>query len=407
LIGVVLFLAILLEYEMMTSKSVASNVTAAIDVTTPAVFSRVVCSRSSRKLRTLPKGLEILKQGQIRVLVTGAAGFIGSHVAKALLQEGINGEIPEVVGLDDLSGGYVDNLPCGIYAVQDDLTTTERLTAIFEAAGPFRYVFHLAAYAAEGLSHYIRIFNYHNNLIASVRLLNEVVRRNQTARFVFASSIAVYGAAQVPFHEDDPPHPEDPYGIAKLAFEMDLEASRRMFGQEYAILRPHNVYGPGQNIFDKYRNVVGIFMEHAVRRAPLPIFGDGAQTRAFSYVTDVARAFVLAATTPGACGKAINVGSDHVVSIAELARLVSQVMGVPHHTLPLQQREEVVHAVANHSKQTEVFGAGEELQLQEGLQNTAKWVDEEFSRRQQAKPSTIMQIEVPHNMPPSWVQTEL
>ena len=91
----------------------------------------------------------------------------------------------------------------------------------------------------QGLSHFIRVYNYQNNLLSSTRLLNEVVRRNATARFVFASSIAVYGAAQIPFSEEMHPRPEDPYGIAKLAFEMDLAAAHRMFGQDFAVLRPH------------------------------------------------------------------------------------------------------------------------------------------------------------------------
>ena len=160
------------------------------------------------------------------MLVTGAAGFIGSHVARQLLESGIEGRNFEVVGLDDLSGGYLDNLPCGILFVKDDLSHAGRLSAIFESSGSYEYVFHLAAYAAEGLSHFIRLYNYQNNLLSSTRLLNEVVRRKATKRFVFASSIAVYGSAQVPFHEDDYPRPEDPYGISKLAFEMDLEASR-------------------------------------------------------------------------------------------------------------------------------------------------------------------------------------
>jgi len=361
--------------------------------------------------------------------VTGAAGFIGSHVAQQIMDKGVGGESVEVLGLDDLSGGYIANLPCGILFVEDDLSQTARLADIFAAAGPFKYVYHLAAYAAEvsaaanpnptvprssrciwalslqGLSHFIRVYNYENNLLSSARLLNEVVRRNATARFVFASSIAVYGTAQIPFTEEMHPSPEDPYGIAKLAFEMDLEASRRMFGQDYAVLRPHNVYGKHQNIFDKYRNVVGIFMEHAMRGAPMPIFGDGSQTRAFSHVTDVARAFVLAATLPAASGKAVNVGSDQALSVGELARIVSRVMKVAHKITQLEKRDEVLHAVAHHALQREVFGNGDSVGLEEGLQEMAEWVRKHaYGSKEEDRPSFPWgKIEVGYNMPPSWV----
>ncbi|HOQ61874.1 MAG TPA: NAD-dependent epimerase/dehydratase family protein, partial [Vicinamibacterales bacterium] len=193
----------------------------------------------------------------MNVLVTGGAGFIGSHVAERLVARG-----RRVVVLDDLSGGFAENVPAGAELVRGSITDATLVDRLFEA-NRFEHVFHLAAYAAEGLSHFIRRFNYTNNLTGSVTLVNAAVNHG-TRCFVFTSSIAVYGASpELPMTEATPPHPEDSYGIAKLAVEQDLAAARAMFGLDFVVFRPHNVYGERQNIGDRYRNVVGIFMNQA------------------------------------------------------------------------------------------------------------------------------------------------
>src|SRR4051794_40751591 len=137
-----------------------------------------------------------------RVLVTGAAGFIGSHVADWCLRDGL-----EVVATDDLSGGYQENVPAEAEWVEGDLRDPAFVSSLWSKGG-FDVVYHLAAYAAEGLSHFIRRYNYETNLIASMNLLNESVNRD-TGTFVFTSSIAVYGAGQLPMTEDLAPRPED------------------------------------------------------------------------------------------------------------------------------------------------------------------------------------------------------
>jgi UDP-glucose 4-epimerase len=169
-----------------------------------------------------------------RALVTGAAGFMGSHVAGACLALGM-----EVVATDDLSGGFRENIPADAEWVQGDLRDKDFAAALWRD-GRFDYVCHLAAYAAEGLSHFIRAYNYRTNLEASVNLINEAVRHD-AERFVFTSSIAVYGAGQVPMTEAMQPRPEDPYGISKYAVELDLAAAHEMFGLQYSVFRPHNV----------------------------------------------------------------------------------------------------------------------------------------------------------------------
>jgi len=204
----------------------------------------------------------------ITCLVAGGAGFIGSHVAEGLLQLG-----SEVVVLDDLSGGHVDNVPPGAVLEVASILDHARIKLLFEQYR-FDYVFHLAAYAAEGLSHFIKHFNYQNNLIGSVNLINASVNY-EVKCFVFTSSIAVYGSAQLPMTESMIPQPEDSYGIAKYAVEMELRVTHHMFGLDYIVFRPHNVYGERQNIGDKYRNVIGIFMNQIMQGQPMTIFGDG------------------------------------------------------------------------------------------------------------------------------------
>jgi UDP-glucose 4-epimerase len=326
-------------------------------------------------------------------LVTGAAGFIGAHLVRTLLERGR----VRVVALDDLSGGYRDNVPDGVEFVAGSVTDHTMLFQLFDRYR-FRYVYHLAAYAAEGLSHFIRRFNYTNNLIGSVNLINEAVR-HEVDCFVFTSSIAVYGAVEPPMREDQQPRPEDPYGIAKLAVEHDLAAARRMFGLPYVIFRPHNVYGEYQNLSDPYRNVIGIFMNQVMRGEPMTIFGDGTQRRAFSYVGDIVPAIAEAPWVPGARDQVFNLGADESYSVNDLAFRVSRAMGQPDH--PIEQlpgRNEVRIAYSDHSKFERVFGASPQTPLDEGLSLMARWALEAGSR----EGKRFKGVEVIRNLPPRW-----
>jgi UDP-glucose 4-epimerase len=325
------------------------------------------------------------------VLVTGAAGFIGSHVAEALAANG-----REVVGLDDLSGGFSANVPPGIVFHQGSVTDEPLLTRIFRDHR-IDYVYHLAAYAAEGLSHFIRRFNYTNNVIGSVNLINEAVKA-EVKCFVFTSSIAVYGAGQGAMREDLAPVPEDPYGIAKYAVELDLRAARRMFGLDSIVFRPHNVYGERQNLGDRYRNVIGIFMNQLLQGQPMTIFGDGNQTRAFSYIGDVAPVMARAIDLPAAYNEVFNIGAGQATSVNELARLVAAAMGVPAAITHLEARHEAVHALADHTKVERMLGCRAEWRLTDGLQRMAEWA----KQMGPCRPSSRQDIEVIKNLPPSW-----
>jgi UDP-glucose 4-epimerase len=327
------------------------------------------------------------------ILVTGGAGFIGSHVARCLLQMG-----HAVVVLDDLSGGYEDNVPDGATLIVGGITDESLLKKVFSEYR-FEYVYHLAAYAAEGLSHFIRAFNYTNNLIGSVHLINQSIIHDVKC-FLFTSSIAVYGSNQLPMHEDLIPQPEDPYGVAKLAIEQDLKAAREMFGLDYVIFRPHNVYGENQNIGDRYRNVVGIFMNAIMHGQPMTIFGDGRQTRAFSYIGDVAPTIAQGAFCRGAYGQIFNIGADTPLGLNDLATAVANAMGVAPRVTYLPARKEVLHAYASHDKVHELFGRAPSTSLDEGLRRMASWVRKVGGR----KSRFFERIEVDKNLPAHWRQ---
>lgn len=326
-------------------------------------------------------------------LVTGGAGFIGSHVADHLLAMG-----HRVVVLDDLSGGYRDNVPAGADFVEGSILDHELLGALFAEHG-FDYVYHLAAYAAEGLSHFIRRFNYSNNLVGSVNLINESVK-HEVRRFVFTSSIAVYGAGQTPLTEAMTPVPEDPYGVSKLAVEQDLRCAHEMFGLDYTVFRPHNVYGERQNVADRYRNVVGIFMNQILRGEPMTIFGDGGQQRAFTHVDDVAPLIARCVDVPASANEVFNVGADVPFTVNELARVIADAMGAPCRVRHLDPRNEVKVAFSDHSKCERVFGPVRKTTLEAGIRKMAGWV-----QRHGARESCIFKdIEVEKHLPRSWAE---
>jgi UDP-glucose 4-epimerase len=325
------------------------------------------------------------------VLVTGAAGFIGSHVAECCLRNGMT-----VVAVDDLSGGFVENIPRGASFVQGSVTDAEFVSRLF-ANNRFRYVYHLAAYAAEGLSHFIRRFNYQSNLIGSINLINESVKKDIEC-FVFTSSIAVYGANQTPMTEELPPQPEDPYGISKYAVELDLAAARRLFGLHYIIFRPHNVYGERQNIADRYRNVIGIFMNQVMQGQPMSIFGDGTQTRAFSHVDDVAPIIAQSPLMSSAYDHVFNIGADQPYSVLNLANVVADVFGIMPNIIHHPAREEVLHAFSSHEKVAKVFGSKGMVRLRDGIERMARWA----KARGPTQPVVFTDIEVRKALPSSW-----
>ena len=301
-----------------------------------------------------------------------------------------------VVVLDDLSGGFCENVNPEAVFVHGSVTDVASVSQLFQE-WHFDYVFHLAAYAAEGLSHFIRRYNYENNLIGSANLINASVNHDVKC-FVYTSSIAVYGRNQLPMTEDLIPQPEDPYGIAKYAVELDLRAAHQLFGLSSIVFRPHNVYGERQNIGDRYRNVVGIFMNRILQGKPLPIFGDGRQTRAFSYIGDVAPVIAESVDHLGAYNQVFNIGADQPYSVNELARTICLAMGVEFRPQYMAGRNEVQHAYSSHEKVLRAMGYRPHCSLEAGVTRMADWVKQVGARQSRS----FGQLDIEKNLPPSW-----
>lgn len=333
----------------------------------------------------------------MKAIVTGAAGFIGSHVAAYLLENG-----HEVLIIDDLSGGSKENIPDGAKFVK--ISINDDLHSLFIDFKP-DLVYHLAAYAAEGLSHHIPMYNYQNNVIGTVNVLNAASKAG-AKHFVFTSSIAAYGHPHGDkiFDEATACLPCDPYGTAKLACEHHIKSFVDYFGtMNYTIFRPHNVFGPNQNIADPYRNVVGIFMAKAIQGLPMPIFGDGSQTRSFSYINVVAESIAMAPFITAARNETFNVGGDDPMSVKELAENISAIFKVPVNIDWLAERKEVAHAHCSHNKARSVFAEIYEkaISITAGLQLMANSVMDKPIPPITECPA---QIEFFEQLPPSWLQ---
>jgi UDP-glucose 4-epimerase len=325
------------------------------------------------------------------VLVTGGAGFIGSHVVDSLLELGY-----KVIAFDDLSGGFEDNVNPKAEFVKGSVVDHELIDKIFNE-NKIDYVFHLAAYAAEILSPHIRRFNYEVNLIGSMNLINAAVN-HKVKCFVFTSSIGAYGNQEPPFDEDTIPKPADPYGTSKYAVEIDLKNAKDLFGLNYIIFRPHNVYGERQNLGDKYRNVLGIFMNQIMQDQPLTIFGDGEQTRAFSYIGDMAEVMAKSIQVEEAYNEIFNIGADKAYSVNELAKEIMKAMGKEVKMNYLEVRHEVKHAYCSHDKIKKVFGEGKNTSLSEGIKKMAEWAKKAGIR--ESKP--FDNIEIKDQLPDGW-----
>ena len=312
------------------------------------------------------------------VLITGNAGLIGSKFADWILE---NKPEYEVVGIDNLFGGYIENVDPRVVFYRRELSL-DKLTDIFDKH-EFEYVFHFAAYAAEGLSPFMRMFNDKNNMLSTDNIINECIGHD-VKRLIYTSSMSVYGWGENPgkqFDENDIPAPIDPYAVSKYACEMNIKIAGDQHGLDWCIIRPHNVYGEKQNIWDKYRNVLGIWMYQMLNDKPMLIYGDGEQTRAFSYIDDCLPSLWNAAVYESASKEIINVGGVHGYSINEAAELLCKITGydkVEHK----EARHEVKHAVPNPSKSIALLGYKQITSLEEGLKKMWEWAKTQPNRPQ-------------------------
>ena len=309
-----------------------------------------------------------------KVLITGVAGLLGSRLADWIIE---NKPEYDVIGIDDLSGGFEENINPKVNFWQMNLAD-HPIENCFEHHKP-DYVFHFAAYAAEGLSPFIRKYNYTNNLLSTANIVTQCIKHD-VKRLVFTSTMAVYGHGEGGiFHEDMRRNPIDPYGVAKMGCERDIEIANEQHGLDYCIIRPHNVFGIKQNIWDKYRNVLGIWMYYHLNGQPITIFGDGTQKRAFSYIDDSLEPLWNAAVRPEASKEIINLGGIHEYSINEAADILAEVMGGAEKVY-LEGRHEVHTAVPTYQKSIDILGFEHKTDLREGLEKMWAWAQEQPMR---------------------------
>lgn len=334
----------------------------------------------------------------MRVIITGAAGLIGSRFAQWIVNH-----VPsaDVFGVDDLSGGWLENAPPDMPMSPYTLgSTPTRFVTLCRGLRP-DYVFHFAAFAAEVLSPFVRQHTVRNTWLATADVLNGCIACGSVRRLVFTSSIAVYGRQPSPFDEAMQPTPIDPYGVGKAACEADIRIAGEQHGLPWTIIRPHNVYGAQQNIWGDYRNVLGIWMRQALQGEPLRVHGDGSQARAFSCIDDCLPCLWEAATSAGAADQTINLGGTRPITILEAAQLVAQITGAPgiQHT---DARHEVHQAWATWQRSVDLLGYSDSTPLENGIAAMWAWAQDawyRFPHRRQAAP---LQYEVDEGLYPWW-----
>jgi len=326
----------------------------------------------------------------MKCLVTGGAGFLGSHIVDELVRRK-----EQVLVLDNLSSGERDNVSGKAVFVEGDVCDALLVDELF-SEHEIGVVYHAAAYAAEGLSHHIRNHIYNNNIVGSSNLINASIRGNVQC-FCFTSSAAVYGEREGVVAEGDIPSPMDPYGVSKWAIEQDLACANAYHGLNYVIFRPHNIYGERQNTSDKYRNVIGIFMDKVMRNEAMTVFGDGEQSRCFTYVSDIVPVIAESAFRDDCYGKTFNIGTDKAVTINHLVTALSAVFNRKLSANYLPPRLEASHVILNHEKIRQYFEF-KEVEFEDGLRRMAGWVKAHWPHRSPAFP----QIEVEKSLPQLW-----
>ncbi len=308
-----------------------------------------------------------------KILVTGAAGFIGSHLVDSLIDLG-----HEVFSVDDLSGGYLENINPKSKFTNLDLRLEKDVEKYIDKIKP-QYVFHLAADAAEGRSQFTPLSSTQRNYNAYLNVLIPSIK-NGLEKVILTSSMSVYGSQKPPFSEDMPRRPDDIYGIAKAAMENATEVLSKVYGFKYTIIRPHNVYGERQNLADPYRNVVAIFINRLLLDKHYYIYGSGRQKRSFTHIDDLVPYFVKAGFSPRCNGEIINIGPKDEVSINQLSKAVLKAFypdrKIPKYLTPKYiplRPQEVSYAWCTVDKAEKLLGFKQRVTLEEGIGRMVNW----------------------------------
>lgn len=310
----------------------------------------------------------------MKVLITGVAGLLGSRLADWITE---NKPEIKIIGVDDLSGGYKEHINSNVEFYKININE-DSFKEIFETHN-IDYVFHFAAYAAEGLSPFIRKYNYENNLVATAQVINECIKHG-VKRLIFTSTLAVYGHGNFGiFDESQTPKPIDPYGVAKYGCEMDIQIAGEQHGLDWCIIRPHNVYGIKQNIWDRYRNVLGIWMYQYMNGEPMTIFGDGEQKRAFSCIDDILEPLWNAAIKKEASKEIINLGGIEEWSINDANKILMEII-TDGKVVYKEGRHEVKNSIPTHQKSVDILGFKHKTSLRDGLKSMWDWAQKQPKR---------------------------
>jgi UDP-glucose 4-epimerase len=303
----------------------------------------------------------------MKIFVSGIAGFLGSHLARQLLSEG-----HQVIGVDNLIGGYRDNIPSGAIFYQEDCCNLLRMKELMVGVD---VVYHCACTAYEGLSVFSPHLIARNTYDATVSMMSAAIS-NKVKRFIYLSSMARYGMNAIPFFEEMTPYPQDPYGISKYAAEFVIRNLAETHGMEYVIAVPHNIIGPGQKYDDPYRNVAAIFINLMLQNRRPIIYGDGSQKRCFSFIDDVVDPLVKMGTCVEANRQVINIGPDvGEVTIRELFNEVAKLTRFAKKPKFLPDRpKEVKFATCSANKARKILGYNPKTELRDGLSRMVDWI---------------------------------
>ena len=296
------------------------------------------------------------------VVVTGGAGFIGSHIAWELVKDN------EVVVIDNLHAGKEENVPPGAKLVKADIRDYDAIAGLITQAD---YVFHEAAQVSVVESVRDPVFTEEVNVLGTLNILKALLKGH--GKLIFASSAAVYGDnPNLPLKEAERPRPLSPYGVTKATGEEYLRVFHELYGLPVVALRYFNVFGPRQSA-NQYAGVISIFINRALKNEPLVIFGDGKQTRDFIYVKDVVKANVLVAESKRANGRVFNVATGKQTSILELAQKVIGITGANASIVFGKPRPgDIRHSLADISE-IRKLGFEPEWSLEDGLKKTVEW----------------------------------
>jgi UDP-glucose 4-epimerase len=309
-----------------------------------------------------------------RVLITGVAGFMGSHLADRFLKDGY-----EVIGIDNLLGGYLSNIPIGVTFVNADLGNFEQINQYFKNID---LVVHTACTAYEGLSVFSpSLVTRNTSHITTVAISSSI--KHGVKKFIHMSSMARYGTqATVPFTEDMTPRPQDPYGISKYASELLLRNLAETHGMNYVILVPHNIIGPRQKYDDPYRNVASIMINRMLQNKQPIIYGDGLQMRCFSFMQDVIDPLMVACESNKANGKVINIGPDEEsISILGLASKLANILHFELDPIFMPGRpQEVTNANCSANLARKILDYRTKMTLDNGLTELVTWIKEQGTK---------------------------